>query len=76
LPKNAEYCKARIWEVLTREKGTLKEVLVHYKNQAPPSLPIGIKLLGEGEEVWSPQPAMEELIKQVATSLEENVLRH
>jgi hypothetical protein len=59
-----------------REKGTLKEVLVHYKNQTPPSLLVGIRLLGEGEEDWSPQPTMEELIKQVATGLEENVLKH
>jgi hypothetical protein len=75
LPKKNQ-CKARIWTVFTREKGPQKEVLIHSKNQALPSLPIGIKILGEGEEDWSPQPALEELIKHVATGLEENILKH
>jgi hypothetical protein len=48
-----KYYKTRIWPVFTREKGTLKEVLVHYKNQAPPSLLVGIRILGEGDEDWS-----------------------
>jgi hypothetical protein len=58
------------------KKGTLKEVLVHSKNQALPSLLVGIRKVGEGEKDWSSQPAIEELIKQMAIGLEENVLRH
>jgi hypothetical protein len=45
-----------------KEKCTLKEVLVHSNNQALPSLPIGIRIVGEGEEDWSSQPTMEKLI--------------
>jgi hypothetical protein len=59
-----------------REKGTQKEVLVHSKNQALPSLPVELRIVAEGEKDWSSQPAMGELIKQVAISVEENVLRH
>jgi len=33
-------------------------------------------MVGKGEEEWSPQPAMEELIKHVVDGLEENVLKH
>jgi hypothetical protein len=32
-----------------REKGSLVEILVHSKNKALPSLPIGIRVEGEGE---------------------------
>jgi len=46
------------------------------KKQSLLSLPIGIRVEGEGEEDWSSQLAMEELIKHVATGLENNVLRH
>jgi C4-type Zn-finger protein len=59
----------RIWLALTKEKGSLVEILVHSKNKALPSLPFGIKV-EEGEEGWSFQSTMEELIKHVATSLE------
>jgi hypothetical protein len=38
LPTKAKYCRARIWLVLMREKGLMKEVLIHSKNQALPSL--------------------------------------
>lgn len=76
LPKKIDYCKTRIWPIIMKEKGSLKEVLVHSKNQALPSLPIGIRMVGEGEEEWSPQPIMEELIKHVVASLEENVFKH
>jgi len=53
-----------------KEKGSLVEILVHSKNKALPSLPFRIKVEGEGEEGWSFQSTMEELIKHVATSLE------
>ncbi len=50
--------------------------MVHSKNIALPSFPVGLKIVVEGEEDWSSQLAMGELIKQVVTSLEENVLKH
>jgi hypothetical protein len=59
-----------------KEKGSLAKILVHSKNKALPSLPIGIRVEGEGEEEWSSQSPMEELIKHVAVGLEDNVLRH
>jgi len=49
LPKRAEQCRVRIWPVLMREKGSL----AHSKNKALPSLLIGIRVEGEGEEDWS-----------------------
>jgi len=76
LLKRVEQCRARIWPALMREKGSLAEILVHSKNKALPSLLIRIRVEGEGEEDWSSQSVMEELIKYVATGLEDNVLRH
>jgi hypothetical protein len=35
-----------------------------------------MRIVGKGEEDWSSQPTMGELIKHVATGLEENVLKH
>jgi hypothetical protein len=59
-----------------REIGSLMEILVRSKSKALPSLPIRIRLEGEGEEDWSSQSTMEELIKHMAVGLEDNVLRH
>jgi hypothetical protein len=50
LPTNADVCRARVWPVLTREKGPQKEVLIHSRNQALPNLPIGIKITRDGRE--------------------------
>jgi hypothetical protein len=50
LPKIAKQCRARIWLVPTRKKGRLKAIMVYSKNKALPSLPIGIRIKGEGEE--------------------------
>jgi len=47
-----------------------------FKKPRPTSLPIRIRIKRKGEEDWSSQPTMEELIKHVAASMEENVLRH
>jgi len=73
---NVDLCKAQVWPVLTREKGPQKEVLIHFRNHALPSLPIGIKIIGDGGKDWSSKLAMEELIQHIASGLEENVLRH
>jgi hypothetical protein len=76
LPTNVDLCRARVWPVLTREKGPQKEVLIHSRNQALPNLPIGIRITGDGREDWSSKPAMDELIQHIAIGLEENVVRH
>jgi hypothetical protein len=57
-------------------KGPQKEVLIHFRNQALPSLPIGIRITRDGGVDWSSKPAMEKLIQHIATGLEENILRH
>jgi hypothetical protein len=76
LPTNADFCRTRVWPILIRKKGPQKEVLIHSRNQAIPSLPIGIRITGDGGEDWSSKPTMEELIQHIAIELEENVLRH
>jgi hypothetical protein len=76
LPANVDFCRARVWLVLTREKGPQKEVLIHSSNRTLLSLPIGIRITGDGGEDWSSKLAMEELIQHIATGLEENILRH
>jgi len=76
LPERAKQCKMRIWPILTREKNSLAEILVHSKNKALPNLQFGIRVKREGEEGWSSQSIMEELIKHVVAGLEDNVLRH
>jgi len=76
LPTNVDLCRARVWPVLTREKGPQKEVLIHSKNQELPNLLIGIRIIGDGREDWSSKPAMDELIQHITIGLEENVLRH
>jgi hypothetical protein len=62
--------------VLTRTKGTQKEVLIHFRNQTLPNLPIGIRITGDGGKDWSSKPVMEELTQHIAIGLEENILRH
>jgi len=71
-----DLCRARVWPVLTREKGPQKEVLIHSRNQALPNLPIGIRITGDGREDWSSKLAMDELIQHIAIGLKENILRH
>jgi hypothetical protein len=44
LPANVDFCRAWVWPILTREKGPQKEVLIHFKNQTFPNLPIGIRI--------------------------------
>jgi hypothetical protein len=73
---SANVCRARVWPILTKEKGPQKEVLIHSRNQALPNLPISIRITGDEREDWSSKPAMDELIQHIAIELEENVLRH
>jgi hypothetical protein len=66
---NADLCRARVWLVLTREKGPPKEVLIHYKNQTLPNVPIGIRITGDRGQDWSSKPAMEEVIQHIVIGL-------
>jgi hypothetical protein len=76
IPANIEHCRAQVWPVLTREKNSQKEVLVHSRNQTLPNLPIGIKITGSVEEDWSLNPTLEDFIQCVATGLEESMLSY
>ncbi len=49
-----EFCKARIWPVLSRKKEEKEQILVHSKNQSPPDLPLSIRVTGLPEEKVDP----------------------
>jgi hypothetical protein len=77
-PPNKEPFRTRIWPVLVREKNSQKEMLVHSKNQALPSLPLSIRImrLAEAAEVeWSPSSAWVDLIQCIKLELKEKILR-
>jgi hypothetical protein len=42
VPVNQEFCKARIWPVLSREKEGKEQILTYARNQTPPALPLSI----------------------------------
>ncbi|CAK9227226.1 unnamed protein product [Sphagnum troendelagicum] len=77
-PPNRKPFRTRIWPVLVREKNSQKEMLVHSKNQALPSLPLNIRITGPTEateEEWSPSSAWADLIQRIELELEEKILR-
>jgi len=77
-PPNKEPSRAKIWLVLIRDKNAQKETLVHSKNQAPPSLPLCIRITGpaiDTEVDWSPSSAWADLIQRIELELEEKILR-
>jgi len=43
--------------VLTTEKNSIKETLVYSKNQARPSLPLNMRIMGPTEAVWTQDTA-------------------
>jgi hypothetical protein len=57
---NADLNGAQVWPILTRKKGSQKEVVIFSRNQALPNLPIGIRITGDEGEDWSSKSAMEE----------------
>ncbi|CAM6019479.1 unnamed protein product [Sphagnum balticum] len=73
---NQEFCKARIWSVLSREKDGKEQILVHTKNQTPPNLPLSIQVMGPSEERWTHVSAQEDLIRILEAELEEKILRY
>jgi len=73
---NQEFFRVRIWLVLVREKNSQKETLVHSKNQAPPSLPLNIRIMGLVETEWNHNSAWADLTQRLEMELEEKVLRY
>ncbi len=64
--------------MLVRDKNAQKEMLVHSKNQASPSLPLSIRITGpaiDAEVEWSPSSAWADLIQRIELELEEKILR-
>ncbi len=76
VPPNQEFCRARIWLVLTREKNSQKETLVHSKNQALPNLPLNIRIIGPSEAEWTHNSALADITQRLKMELEEKVLRY
>jgi hypothetical protein len=75
-PVNQEFCKARIWLVLSREKDGKEQILVHARNQTPPDLPFNIRVTSPPEERWTHTSTQESLIRSVEAELEEKVLKY
>jgi hypothetical protein len=48
-----DFCKARIWSVLSRKKDEKEQILVHARNQTPLDLPFSIRVTGPSEERWT-----------------------
>jgi hypothetical protein len=62
--------------VLTREKNSQKDILIHSWNQALPILPLGLRITGSAEEEWAFNSALKDLTQRLGSGLEENVLRY
>jgi hypothetical protein len=73
---NQEFFRIRVWQVLVREKNSQKETLVNSNNQASPSLPLNIRIMGPAETEWTHNLAWADLIQRLETKLEEKVLRY
>ncbi len=74
IPQNREPLRARVWPVLAREKNSRKEIIVHSKSQARPSLPTSIRIMGSAEAEWPHDSAWADLIQRIEVELEEKVL--
>jgi len=76
VPVGQDFCKARIWPILSREKDEKEQIMVHARNQTPPDLPLSIQVTGPPEERWTHVSAQEDLILRLEAELEEKVLRY
>jgi hypothetical protein len=76
VPVDQEFCKARIWPVLSREKDEKEQILVHARNQTPPDLPLSIRITGPSEEKWTQASVQEDLVLRLEAELEEKVLKY
>jgi hypothetical protein len=76
VPVDQEFCKVRIWPVLSREKDERKQILVHARNQIPPDLPLSIRITGLPEERWTQVFAQKDLVLRLEAELEKKILRY
>ncbi|CAK9190474.1 unnamed protein product [Sphagnum troendelagicum] len=53
VPAGQDFCKARVWPVLLRDKNERKHILVHVRNQGPPDLSISIRVASPPKERWT-----------------------
>jgi hypothetical protein len=75
-PEGQDFCKARIWPVLSREKDKKEQILVHARNQTPPDLPLSIRVTGPPKKRWTHTSTQEDLILRLEAEFEEKVLRY
>ncbi len=71
-----EFCKARVWSVLSRKKEERKQILVHTRNQAPPDLLFNIRVTSPSEERWTQAFTREDLVCRLEAELEDKILRY
>jgi hypothetical protein len=76
VPVDQEFCKAKVWRVLSWEKEERKQILVHARNQTPPDLPLNIRVTGPPEERWTQASTREDLVRLLEAKLEEKILRY
>jgi len=76
VPVDQEYCKARIWPVLSREKDEKEQILVHARNQTPLDLTLSIRVTGLPEERWTQVSVQEDVVLRLEAEPEEKVLRY
>ncbi len=76
IPQDREPLRARVWPVLAREKNARKEIVVHSKSQAKPSLPASIRITGPTKAEWSCESAWADLTQRLEMELEEKILRY
>ncbi len=75
-PASQDSGKARIWPVLSRNKEERNQILVYTRNQAPPNLPLSIRVTGPPGERWTQDSTRKDLILRLEAELEEKVLRY
>jgi len=71
-----DFCKAKVWLVLSRDKNERNKVLVHARNQSPLDLPISIRVASPPEERWTQASAQADLVLRLETELEEKILKY
>ncbi len=52
-PAGQDFCKARVWPILSRDKNERKKILIHARNQGPPDLPISIRVASPPKDRWT-----------------------
>jgi hypothetical protein len=78
-PPNKEPFRVRVGPILVRMKNSHKETLVHSKNQAPPNLPLCIRITSPPKTTeieWTHSTAWADLTQRLKLELEEKILRY